>query len=385
MTWQRDDLKIELLGYSNQGALRSRTAAVFDQFTSFELVNDITTPSEASFEVGDDGTWDEIEDFIALGAEYRVTLNGSPRLTGRVELTDVPIDASGGSVVRFTIRTKLMDAMYASGDLKSFSKDISLEDFILRLYAPLGYTKDDFEVQSNLARNLLTGEDMEGSGEDKADLEKITLDEAKVNPPESIYAAADRHLRRFGYMHWDSPDGKIVIGAPNDAQKPRYSLFMCRGEKSEFNNALEVTRSKDWSGIPSAIRLYGKNRKRGTARTPVRAIVTDEDVDGAGFHRPVTIIADAVKTNEMATRAARREMSARSKLKDCLEFQVDGLGWWNGNRSVPWAVDSTCNVQIDTAGGAIGSYYIHRTTCRRDAAGGDISVLTMLKKGVWVL
>ena len=69
---------------------------VIENFTSMEITQDITMPAEAAFELGNDGSWDEIEDQVGPGAEYKVMINDRPVVTGRVEANDVPLDTSAG-------------------------------------------------------------------------------------------------------------------------------------------------------------------------------------------------------------------------------------------------------------------------------------------------
>lgn len=358
---------------------------VFDRFTSLQVVNDVTAPSEAAFELGDDGSWREIEGYVAHGARYKVFVNDLLRLTGRVELSDNPLDAQAGSVVRFTVRTKLQDAWYASADEGVSVRKVSIKDFLLALYEPLGFVESDFVFRGSVGRDLLTGRSSTNQGVDGRDVERVKVDAARVRPPETIYAAADRHLRRHGLMHWDSPDGRIVVSAPNDEQDPLYHLVMVRANRGLANNVLGGTRSRDWSGIPSAVSLYGVGGKRGTARARVSSVAEDEDVLAAGFYRPVTILAEGVKTRELADRAAARELSSRSKQKDSFDVEVDGLSYWTGSDRIPWGVDTVASIETDVAGGQVGAYYLHRVQMRRDASRGDVTNLSLLKKGVWRL
>ncbi|MCP4674341.1 MAG: hypothetical protein GY854_02250 [Deltaproteobacteria bacterium] len=373
----RDSVKIERVGGSGANS-------VLDHFTSFVLVNDITQPSEASFELGNDGTWDSIADLIAIGTEYSVFLNDQLRLIGRVEMADIPVDASGGSVVRFTARTKLADAMYASADPSVGVKKTSVKDFVLALYAPLGYAESDFVFEANVARDLLTGVSTDGQGKPKkVDLEPMKIDAARVQATESVFDAADRHLRRHGLMHWDSPDGKIVISAPNDTQKPQYFLRLFRGKRGRENNFLSATRTMDYSEIPSRITVHG--RTSGPPRKKLKSVVEDSEVAGAGFYRPVVIPSEGLKMQSLVDRAAAREMSARSKRKDCWEIEIDGLSWWDGYKNTPWAVDAVCEIDSDVAGGPVGAYYVHRVMHRCDAMQGDITNISVLKSGIWRL
>jgi prophage tail gpP-like protein len=264
--------------------------------------------------------------------------------------------------------------------------DTSILDFLLALYTPLGFTEQDFVYDPYAARDLMTGEATDGQGKPTTvDLEPLKEQAAKVQANETIYDAADRHLRRHGLMHWDSPDGKICIGYPNDSQAPIFNLRLKRGAAGRENNVKGVTRTIDYSGIPSVLALMGSGGKKGRARKRIGAMKSDREVINAGFKRKVVMPAEGIKQQSLADRAVAREMSARSKRKDAIEVELDGLSYWDGNKSVPWGIDCVVNCDIDTAGGALGPYYVHRVTLNRDPSNGDKANLTLLKTGIWVL
>lgn len=384
MTRPLDTLRVELVNTSPALKSAAGSGSIFDRFTTVSITNDISAPSEASFELGDDGSWRDLSHYVAHGSVYKVFINDRLRLTGRVEMSDIPVDAAGGAVVRFTVKTKLQDASYESAAENIRVKGATLEKFIYELYAPLGYTKNDFVLRASLARDLMTGRSSTNKGNDES-LEPIDVDTAKVRPPETIFEAADRHLRRHGLMHWDSPDGKIVIGAPNDSQEPQYYLVQERANQGIHNNILGATRTQDWSGIPTRLGVYGVGGGRGTSRARVSAIVEDAELIAAGFHRPVKIVAESIRTKSLAERAAQRELSARSKLKDSFDVEIDGLSWWSGKDNIPWGVDTVAEITTDVCGGRVGAYYIHRVISTRDAAGGDRTNLSLVRKGVWKL
>lgn len=375
----RDQVRIEVI------ASTSIAGGNLDNFTSLMIRNDITMPSEASFEVGDDGTWNALGDIFEPGVQFQIYINDTPRLRGRVEMNDVPLDTMAGAVVRFTVRTKLSDAMYASANQGTRVKGASIEDFVLAVYAPLGYTKADFVFLQGTSRNLLTGKNTD-TNETPADLARIKVSEARVKPPETIYAAVDRHLRRHGLMHWDDPSGKIVVGAPGDDEDPTYTFNMYRDpSRSMVNNVLGATRTRDWSGVPSSVNVYGRGGKRGFTRSNVGATANDDDVTAALFYRPLHILAEGIRTNELAVRAAQRELSNRSRRKDGFSIDVDGMSFWNGTGITMYAPDTVAMINTDIAGGNAGAYYIHATTLTRDAAGGDACTLDLVKRGIWKL
>ena len=356
----------------------------FDRFTSLSVVNDITAPSEASFELGDDGTWKGLERMVSPGAQFRVFINDRVYITGRVEMTDVPADASSGAVVRFVVRTKMSDAAYAAADHNVKVKGVSVRDFVLKLYEPLGYKAADFIFDPGTARDLITGKISQG-GQPQVPLDPLKEEQAKVQPGESIKECADRHLRRHGFMHWDSPDGRIVVGAPWDAQDPTYFFRMMRGKNGRENNLLSASRIRDYSQSPSILGVFGVGGKSDFTKAKVQFHAIDADVINRGFYRPVVIVAEGIKTQKHAEHAARREQSARNRRKDAFDLEFDGLSWWDGYRNIGLNTDTTCDIRSDVAGGPLGTYYVHRVERRRDTSSGDMSRLTVVRKGLWVL
>jgi prophage tail gpP-like protein len=369
------------------GAITATIQKTLTNFTSLQISNNLMSPSEAAFELGNDGTWPDIEPFIAHGTKYRIILNGSERLTGRVEAQDLPIDSAGGSVVRFTVRTKLADAMYASANPGISLKDSSVKDFLLAVYEPLEYAEADFIFKPADARDILTQQDTQGKGSPiEVDPGAIIEKRLKVNPPETIYEAADRVLRRHGLIHWDSPDGKIVVGAPNDTQRPQYSLNCHRWPSpSQGNNVLGFTVTRDWSGVPSQVTATGTVFAKGKSRKRVSAIEVEPEVGLAGFYRPIIIQTEGLRTANKVQHAAVRELAARRKNMDAIGVQLDSLSYWDGQQNRNWGVDSVVQVLSNVAGGPIGAYFIHQVTCRRDANNGDTTNLQLLRKGLWVL
>jgi len=372
-----DTIRVEAVGVGS-----------FDRFTSAQISLDITSPSEAAFEIGDDRSWDPLQDFIAMGQQYRVFVNDRLTLTGRVELNDVESDASNGAAIRFTVRTKLTDALFSTADVSIRLENITLGDWIVAVYKDLGYTREDFVFNANVARNLITGKSAKSTSEKLVDPDTIQIQQAKPQPPESVFQAVDRHLRRFGLMHWDSPDGKIVMSAPDDEQEPLYRFRNFRGAEGRSNNVISIGRGRDYSDVPSFLVTSGVGyTSLDDEYIPTKAIgyVLDEDVQGAGFRRPVTILTEQMKTQNAAQSAANREMSARRMKKDTVPVYLDGLSYWDGSQLVGLAPNSVADVISEAAGGQLGSYYVKQVTLTRNPGSGDQAKLEMIKSGLWRL
>lgn len=355
----------------------------FDAFTSLQITNDIMAPAEAAFELGDDGSWPELENYIDLGAKFRVYLNDRLRLTGRVEQSGIPTDAQSGATVQFTVKTKLADAAFASAHPNTRVQNTSIKTFLLALYAPLGYLEKDFVFRADVSRDLLTGRS--SKSKPPVDLEAIKLEEAKVNPPETIFACADRHLARHHLMHWDCPDGRIVVGAPDDSQVPVYPLQLRFPPMHLENNLLQAMRARDIGDVPTVIGVFGTKQRKAFALAKVRGVATSHDLVDANFYRPVLVLDESVPTKAAALARANRELAARSRKKDAWELNTDGWSYWDGRNAIPYGIDTVADMHVDTAGNAIGPYYVERVVCRRAPDTGDTTQLRVVQKGVWVL
>jgi prophage tail gpP-like protein len=381
----------------------------FENLTSFEITNNMTGPSEAAFEFGDDGTWEPLSRYVAHGTPYVVFVNGIRRLTGRVEMREIPSDATNGMTVRFTVRTKLADAAFASADPTIAVKNTTLQAFVNALYKRMGYKPSDIVWKQDAARDLLTGQSARGIKSPIA-IEGMSEDKAKVRSGDTIFDTASRHLRRFGLMHWDSPDGKIVVGAPDDEQAPLYYFRSTRDGAQ--NNVLSFTHSQDWSDVPSSIQVNGTITKHGSSQLSVSAKKLqearmagfidrppqkpkkatevsaatrrqDEEIAKAGFYRPIIMDVGHVQSQAHLERIAAYEMSQRLRAMDSFELSVSGLSYRLGSERIGYAIDTVACVD---AGGSSGeAYYVHRVVLRRDPDNGDTANLGLMARGLWKL
>jgi prophage tail gpP-like protein len=355
---------------------------VLDNLTSVEIVMDVGSPSEAHFEVGDDGSFAAIARALGPGQRYTVRVNRRALVSGRIEAHDVPVDARAGASVRFTIRSWLADAM-VTGAKPTANYKGTLRDFLVELYAPLGIGEDRFQFRASVARDLRTGKRADGP-DPSIRIASLKPEQARVQVGESIFQAAERHLQRFGLMQWDGPDNTIVIGYPNQGQSPIYNLRMYRDPaRSGANNILSSTRTRDWSQVPSAVVVHG-GRRQGVR--PM-AIAVNPELTERGIVRPIVLMEDAIKNDEAAANVAHKELAARVRDMDQMQIEVDGLSYLeeqNGYR-VPWCVDTIASVTSDVAGGDLGGYYIARVALRRDADRGDQAFLSLIRQGLWQL
>lgn len=358
------------------GALR-----IFDRV---EVVNDITGPATASFSIGDDGSYESLYRALAHGKPFTIYLNGFPRMRGIVVAQEIPDDARGGTMIELRLATKFADAYVSSAEPDIKVENTSIKDFITRLLAPIGYEEDDLAFLPAAERDLMTGRPTRG-GAAPADLDKIQVPQAKVNPPETVYDAGMRHLKRHSLMWWDAPDGRIFVGTPDVDQRPLYRFRSKRGARSQGNNVINLRRVADWYEIPTSVTVFGGIQNKQLAKATVTATSANADMLRAGFYRPVYLPAEQIKTLAGAERQARREIAQRSKRKDAYEITVDGWSYWDGSSTTPYAPNTTADVDLDALGGVQGRYYIHKVTMREDARGGQQTTLSLVHPDVWRL
>jgi prophage tail gpP-like protein len=363
---------------------------VFDKFESLSIVNDIVGLSEARFEVGDDGAWPELAGLVAPGTDFRVLLNGQPRLVGRAEVNEAPISADGGAQLTLTVRTKRSDAMYRSAPEKVRVEGTSVKEFVLACYAPLGYVEADFVFAPFAARELMTGK-AQGGGAPPTNLEPLKVDQAKVQPGETITQAVERHLARYHATHWDAPDGRIVVGVPDDQQGPIGRLQAKRGPESIGNNVLTCRRIRDWSDVAQSVTVFGQDQGKSTTRKRIVGAAFDEDVTEVAvatghFERAVVVSGSQAKDQGHADALAARELSARIRRKSAFDFTVDGWTYWTGDAQIPYANDTTFDVDVDALGTeAQGRYLVARVELQLSTGQAATTKLTAVAPGIWVV
>ncbi len=376
-----DVVKVNALGVPGE---TSNFDFNFSDWTSFSVKNSIISPAEASFELGDDTGWDRFEHLCQLGAEFVVMVDDRPRLVGRVEAISGPSDARQSTVQSFVVRTRLSDAAYSSAPQGLLLKRASIKQFVLACYAGIGLEEKHFDFRGDVSRDLMTGKGSRGQRAVRP-LDPLTEEQAKVNPPETIYAAVDRHLRRHGLLHWDGPDGRIVVGSPDDTQEPISHLRCLRPPLGQYNNILSVERDQDVSQSATALGVFGVGGGRDFSKSKVSTILYNEDLIERGFRRSVVIVDEAVKTKKLAGARATREFALRNRGLERLRVTVDGLSYREGSELLPWSPDTTHDVIIDQLGGALGIYYLEDVEMIRNASSSDLTTLTLVKQGVWVL
>lgn len=359
----------------------------FTAFDSLDLSIDLLSVAELHLKLGDDGTWPSLQPYVQPGQEVRVYCNGLIQFSGRFEVPIVPADANSGILPDLVARTKLSDAKYASADPKLSFQNVSVKDFILKLFAPLGYTATDFIFAPETAVNLATGKQFPG-GKPLPDLEPVKADQLKVSPPETIFECATRVLKRFHLMLWDPGFGGLCVGKPDDTQKPRYRFVCARGAEAAGNNVLSLKRVQDWSDAASEVDVFGGGFKKDVSGAPIKAYVPQLAVFAVAaatghFNRRVIMPDTGAKTYDQALAKAKREVASRSKAIDGWEATLDAWTWWDGSQVVPVTTNTMVEVYAPAIGPGSGSYLVHKLSRALSANESASATVTLAAPGTY--
>lgn len=355
----------------------------FDKFRSIEVVTDIFGEAQCTFEVADDRAWRTLYPLLAPGKTFRVYASGLLVFTGRVDCNELPTTVDEGTIVQVILRTRMADARMGSADASLSLANTSIKDFIVKLFARHGFTSADFLFTPETDRDVVTGK--KGSKAPPIDLEPLKADQAKVQPTESTFEAAKRQLDRHHLMIWETATGLIAVGLPSDTQPPFYR-FTQRDGVCNFRGARPV---RDWAEVPSSIHVFGGGVGKDILRFPAHGVARDADVSavaaaGPEFRRRVNLSIEGAKDQARAQLSAKREMMARSRRKAAWTIEVDDWSQWDGARALPYAINTTADVDVETHEGTDLRGIFLMTSVRKSFTvdDGTRASLTMIAKGL---
>jgi prophage tail gpP-like protein len=283
----------------------------------------------------------------------------------------------------------MSDARYASARPKTIASNETFDKFILECYKDIGLTKDDFEFDALKDVSMMTGKSISG-GVGVTTFDACKPDQTKVAPPETIFTAVDKHLRRFKAVHWDGANGKIVVGIPDDSLNPKFILQCKQTPRGVGNNICGFRRIRDWSEVAREVWIVGATPGREIAKIPVKGNAIDQDVQDVfnkmgHFSRLVLVPSQDPTNDSTAGQQAKRELSARRQRKDGWEILLDGWSYWDGNEQIPYAPNMTADITADVLGGPHGRHLITRTQMDASTDGGCLTRLTCVAAGIFQL
>jgi hypothetical protein len=362
----------------------------FDAFTNAEVLTSIVRSSEASFEVGDDGSWRDLADLAALGQGFVAYVDETQRLRGRVEVLNSDLTPERSSTVRFVVRTAISDLETNEVDPGVQVQNATIKEVIeqangRRAVAPAPQNwPPRITYRGDVSRSIMTGKRARG-GKAAPNLKPMTTQQAAPQAGELIKEFLDRHLMRHGLMIWDDYDGGLVVAAPDDEQEPIYHFRCLKGSDAVYNNCSVVGRTRDATGAPTHLSVYGKSGGKDFRRAKISAKRINEELVAAGFDRRMSIIEDGIKTKDMAERTAARAFAERVRKVESVSITTDGHSHEDQSGRVSYASDTAADLIFETVGGPLGNYYVEQVLSRVSVEAGETTQLQLVRSGTWKL
>lgn len=368
----------------------SFTSSLFDASGSFEFSSPIISDREQREINGGRLVPGKI-----VQAFVRIPSNrpkASLQFTGILTSADVDVSREGGAHLKIAGRNHLFPIV-DSDVLPGFSpEDLTFADLIKKvLIDPLPgktfgfYVKEQIVIDNDASRALLTGNPKAGvkiSKNAPPELETLKVDQAKPHAGETIFHYLQRHATRFGLMIWGTADGKIVVGRPNYEQRALYDLDLRMGDyRGVDNNVKHWHSGRSFEHRASEYHVYGHSKGGDSMRSPIHAVVYDDEIRNAGLYLPATFHDNNARTQAQAEQRAKMEMGKRLQNAD----QISALVAGHGESGSVWSIDTIVSVSCDAIGLVNEPRYIVSRTITRSRERGTETRIVMTPKNAIVL
>lgn len=206
-----------------------------------------------------------------------------------------------------------------------------------------------------------------------SDVQRVALAEARPQAGETVWTFLARHAERFGLGLWFDPIGRLVVSTPDYGGSPLHRIVRrLSHDPSDPNNVIEGSYEESVDRYSEA-RVYG--RTYGTDATRSRFVGRAFD-DSVPFYRPLVIHDQGAKSEEEATRIAKRELSKYLRNARVLRYVVRG----HTSGGHVYAIDSIVEV-VDEALDVEGSFYVYERTFTGSREQGPRTALSLVPIG----
>lgn len=213
------------------------------------------------------------------------------------------------------------------------------------------------------------------SGQSPSDVERLTVREARPNSGETIWDYFSRHARRFGLMLWLTPDGKLVVGAPDWDQEPLYRLIRrVRPVPGDPNTIIAGGLKEGLQNVYSEVVVYGRGTRADGTRGRIRELVLNPDYPTDAPPRPRYLNDPRIRDSDAAIRRGLAELSSGRAEAFKLTYEVDG----HGQGDVLYA-QSTVAFVDDERLGVRGNFYVMGRTFTADRGRGTGTSLRLVR------
>lgn len=258
---------------------------------------------------------------IQPDSKLQMWIDGQLQLTGIVDSISTTSDLSGGTTIEIQGRDILRPLCKANIRPDFRVKGLTLVQMVEQVCAL--YYRDPPTIFFDQAANReVMGIKAGYRPKDRKSSTQKVIDYCQAHPNEGAFEFVSRNLRRFGLWLWATADGSLVVGGPTYEQEPAYRITRRRGERTVAYEHSNYT--VDHTSTPSFLEVRGKSTAKEWAKTPVRATVSNLDIEDRLFVEPVYIQHDQAETPEQAQAFALQEMTRLRQSERVYEVTAAG-------------------------------------------------------------
>lgn len=331
------------------------------EWDSYRIDSDIQTPSDdwqVNASYGSQATGDDLlPEFIYEGARVQVMLGDDQILEGLIDTVAESVDRHS---VGFELYGRDRASLLLDCSAPMLSMQLAtLEQIINKAVKPLGIKTVEYRAKPAAPRQRVHTE-----------------------PGQSVWEWLQAACEANSVWPWFSPDGKLIIGAPDYTTAPVADLILRRS--GEGNNVLGIWRTRSMQNAYSEITVLGQSAGDGdeVGHHNIRGVVKDATMP---LYRPLVVIDGNCESVELATRRASKLMADSKMGRDRMMIRVAGHRITTSVGSGrPWAAGMRVHV-ISDKHRVDAVYFIMRRVFTRSRAAGMTTELELVPDGVWLL
>jgi prophage tail gpP-like protein len=303
---------------------------VIRDFTSYSIRTSLTDPAD-SFTMRrpfDREAWD----LCRPDTPVQVTIDGTPVITGLVDVLDTPEDSYEIEITGRCMIGRLVDDC---ADTLGYS-GLGIQDLIRKLASPF-FSKVVFTAERD--RKLRRGRGRKTrAGREPAASSASRRSATNIEPGQTRWQAIEQLLDKLGLLAWSSGDGReLIVAEPNYDQEPQFRFFRPTPGSARASEAtvLGMGRTLSHGECYSRVMVGGSgagtsvNFGAAAAARYGEAKNNDETVNGEGadFLLPKRLFVQrAVSSTAEARELAEWEMAKRDAQKSTFRVRCAGHG-----------------------------------------------------------
>jgi prophage tail gpP-like protein len=236
------------------------------------------------------------------------------------------------------------------------------------------------QTSAAIAAESARSESLKKAKANLAAIRAILYPRVKVDPGQTKWAVLEKVVARQGFAIWQAANGVGVIARPNYDQAAQYNVFLhpASSEDAKKNNVLS------WSVTDNGREQFARYRLVGNAANTLNAFGENSRYDETGETDGIPLDRQLISAGNGQNKAeARRELARDIDRRNFESLELNYTIPGHAQNGRLWQVDTIVDVD-DQVTGYAGQFYCVRRRFTVDVNGGQITEISLRKKGIWL-